>query len=69
MGLIVMNLVTPKAAAKHELLFNKPTSGINLASNKEASSVRCFRKSLPYSINSKIKGLYESIFKFVHGKI
>ncbi len=24
--LIVMNLVTPKAAAKRELMFNKPTS-------------------------------------------
>jgi hypothetical protein len=24
--IIVMTLVTPKAAAKHELLFNKPTS-------------------------------------------
>jgi hypothetical protein len=25
--LIVMNLVTPKAAARHQLLFNKPASG------------------------------------------
>jgi hypothetical protein len=26
--MIVMILVTPKAAAKHELLFNKPASGL-----------------------------------------
>jgi hypothetical protein len=26
MALTIMNLVKPKAAAKHELLFNKPTS-------------------------------------------
>jgi hypothetical protein len=26
MALTIMNLVTPKAAAKHELSFNKPTS-------------------------------------------
>ncbi len=25
---ICMNLVTPKGVAKHELLFNKPTSGL-----------------------------------------
>jgi hypothetical protein len=26
MSLTIMNLVTPKAGAKHELLFNKPAS-------------------------------------------
>ncbi len=29
-GTTVENLVTPKAGAKHELLFNKPTSGANV---------------------------------------
>jgi len=28
--MIVTNSVTPKAAAKHELLFNKPTSGASV---------------------------------------
>ncbi len=27
-----MNLVTPKAASQHELLFNKPTSALNSTS-------------------------------------
>jgi hypothetical protein len=30
MAMIVMNLVTPKAAAKLELLFNKPNSEVGV---------------------------------------
>jgi hypothetical protein len=29
-SLIIMNLVTPKVGAKHELLFNKPASGVKV---------------------------------------
>ncbi len=42
-GMAVMNLVTPKAAAKHELLFNKPAS-VAGSLNKRlmlSSSFRC----------------------------
>ncbi len=31
MAMTIINLVTPKAAAKRELLFNKPASGVYLS--------------------------------------
>jgi hypothetical protein len=30
---LVINSITPKAAAKHELLFNKPTSDVDMLNN------------------------------------
>jgi len=40
--MMVMNLVTPKAGAKHELLFNKPASSlfrwVGLTSKSDLSS-------------------------------
>ncbi len=57
----VINLVTPKAAAKHELLFNKPALSSSFSSWKQTTNVNK-RTSLRQGLSSN------AAFKFVQSK-
>jgi hypothetical protein len=56
MSLTTINLATPKAGARHELLFNKPPS-----------LVQCFKSVLSSGCTGKDKCLVNFLLKFVFG--
>jgi len=61
-ALAIMNLATPKAATKHELLFNKPTSAI-FGSFFEWNYSR--KKIIIYSRGCQLKGVQISYISFI----
>ncbi len=59
--LIVINLVTPKAAARHELLFNKQAFHIYFSA-KVATKAGLFNKSLSSSVALGVTKFFVTIF-------